>query len=392
MKMKFTRRSFLATSGLIATGTALGMTPLLKNEQEIRVGIIGTGVRGQELAASIRSIPNMKTIACCDVIPFRLKDGMSKAGPDAKSYTDYRKLLEDKSVNAVIISTPFSMHGQMALDAIDAGKHVFCEKTMVKGIDDIQKVVKKANSNKLIFQTGHQYHSSRLYVKVVEMIKEGVIGDVSAFECQWNRNTTWRRIDPEPKWERLINWRMYDEYSGGLVAELNSHQIDFVNWVLDAHPQKVVGMGGIDYYKDGRETFDNTHLIFDYPNGVRAKFTCLTTNRFQNYMIKVLGKKGTIILDLDKAVLFAENDAAGYDGVDGVSSATMKIWEQGTPIDVQRLDPTLQALTDFGDAIRNQTKPLSDVKSGAITSICVEMGNQAMKNERIEYWQEKYNI
>ena len=390
--MKFTRRSFLATSGLIATGTALGMTPSLKNEQEIRVGIIGTGVRGQELASSIRNISNMKTIACCDVIPFRLKDGISKAGPDAKSYTDYRKLLEDKSVNAVIISTPFSMHGQMALDAIDAGKHVFCEKTMVKGIDDIQKVVKKANSNKLIFQTGHQYHSSRLYVKVVEMIKEGVIGDVSAFECQWNRNTTWRRIVPEPKWERLINWRMYDEYSGGLVAELNSHQIDFVNWVLDAHPQKVVGMGGIDYYKDGRETFDNTHLIFDYPSGVRAKFTCLTTNRFQNYMIKVLGKKGTIILDLDKAVLFAENDAAGYDGVDGVSSATMKIWEQGTPIDVQRLDPTLQALTDFGDAIRNQTKPLSDVKSGAITSICVEMGNQAMKNERIEYWQEKYNI
>jgi predicted dehydrogenase len=201
------------------------------------------------------------------------------------------------------------MHAQIEIDAINAGKHIYGEKTLAKGYDAIKQLIhKKFDRQDLIFQTGHQYHSSRLYANVVEMIKNGKIGKIAAFECQWNRNGNWRREVPSPELERLINWRMYREYSGGLTAELCSHQIDFVNWVLDETPKQVVGVGGIDYWKDGRETFDNIHLIYSYPSGIKATFSCLTSNAMNDYQIKVMGDKGTIILDYTKAWFFPEGN------------------------------------------------------------------------------------
>ncbi len=178
---------------------------------------------------------------------------------------------------------------------------------MAKGIREIQAVITKASSVDMVFQTGHQYHSSPLYNKARSIIQSGYLGEITAFECQWNRNGDWRRPVPDPKWERLINWRMYKEYSGGLVAELCSHQIDFINWVLDDAPGKITGFGGIDHWQDGRETYDNVHLLFQYPNGVDASFTCTTTNGFEDYKVKILGNKGTMILDYTSGVIFSES-------------------------------------------------------------------------------------
>jgi len=187
--------------------------------------------------------------------------------------------------------------------------------------------------------------------------------------------------------ERAVNWRMYREYSGGLVAELCSHQIDFVNWVLGEVPDKVMGVGGIDYWKDGRETFDNVHLIYSYPNGVKASFTCLTSNALDDYKIKVMGDKGTIILDYQKAWFYPEGNYEREIGnVDGVSGAT-KTWEQGKgiPIDIHHADPSKQALIDFRDSIRNNKAPISNVITGANTAMCVQMGLDAMcQNEIIQ--------
>jgi len=180
---------------------------------------------------------------------------------------------------------------------------------------------------------------------------------------------------------------MYREYSGGLVAELCSHQIDFVNWVLGEVPDKVMGVGGIDYWKDGRETYDNVHLIYSYPNGVKASFTCLTSNALDDYKIKVMGDKGTIILDYQKAWFYPEGNYEREIGnVDGVSGAT-KTWEQGKgiPIDIHHADPSKQALIDFRDSIRNNKTPISNVITGANTAVCVQMGLDAMyRNEIIQ--------
>ena len=257
-----TRRNFLINSTLATTGLGLSLTGIAgkKKQASLAVGIVGTGDRGQGIASLIKSIEGMEVLAMCDVIPFRLEKAMQLASSRARSYSDYRKLLEDKRLDAIVVSTPFGMHSQMAIDALDANKHVYCEKTLSYGIEATRKLLNRTKSSDKIFQTGHQYHSSRLYRHIVELVKDGELGELSLIESQWNRNGNWRRPVPDPKWERMINWRMYREYSGGLTAELCSHQIDLSNWILGSPPQKVSGFGGIDYWKDGRETYDNVHL------------------------------------------------------------------------------------------------------------------------------------
>lgn len=316
---------------------------------------------------------------------------MKKTTGNTTAYADYRKLLADKSIDAVLIATPFSTHAKIALDALEAGKHIYCEKTMAKGYTEIKALVNKASNTQVIFQTGHQYHSSRLYTRVVELIKSGEIGRIASIECQWNRNGNWRRTVSCPEHEKAINWRMYREFSGGLLAELCSHQLDFTNWVLDSVPLKVVGDGGVDFWKDGRETFDNIHMIYTYPNGVRAKFTCLTTNSKDDYLIKVLGDKGSITIDYSKAWLYPEkrSEFKEVGDVDGVSGATVK-WdaEKGIPIETEHLDPTKQALLDFRDSIFTNATPKSDVISGAKAAICVQMGLDALYNGEVIAWKD----
>lgn len=387
------RRDFVAKTSMAIAGISVGeaCAVYLQKTDIVNIGVIGTGDRGSGLIPILNSIEGLQISGCCDVLPFRLQEGLKKANGKTKAYTDYRALLDNKDIDAVLIATPFNTHSQIAQDALDAGKHIYCEKTMAKGYSGIKTLVNKASGYKMIFQTGHQYHSSRLYTHVVDLIKNGKIGKITAVECQWNRNGNWRRPVPNSKDERAINWRMYKEFSGGLLAELCSHQLDFVNWMLDDVPLKVVGDGGIDYWKDGRETYDNVHMIYTYPNGVRAKFTCLTSNSKDDYLIKVLGDKGTITIDYAKAWFYPEerNVAKEVGVVDGVAGATIQ-WNQqrGIPIEVAHLDPSKQALIDFRDNVVNNSIPKSNVISGAKAAICVQMGLDALYKGEIVHWKD----
>ena len=224
---------------------------------------------------------------------------------------------------------------------------------------------------------------------LVDLIRDGKVGNITTFECQWNRNGNWSRPVPEPQYEKDINWRMYREFSGGLTAELGSHQIDFVNWVLNETPNQVMGVGGVDYWKDGRETYDNVHLIYSYPSGVKANFTYLTNNAKDGYLIKVIGDKGTIIIDMKNAWFYPEEKKSNkvYKDVDGVSGATVQ-WgkEDGYHLNVEHLNPTKQALLDFREAILNNKQPKSDIITGAKAAICVQMSLDAMYNNEIVKW------
>ena len=389
------RREFLTKGGLVSAGI-IASTPVLQamskkmgKNDTIHIGVIGTGDRGGGLIPILNEIEGINVSAVCDVLPFRLEKGLSRTQNKAKAYTHYKELLNNKDIDAVLIATPFNTHTAIAIDAIDAGKHVYCEKTMAKGLIGIDDLVQTASDATTIFQTGHQYHSSRLYKHVVELIKKDELGQITSFECQWNRNENWRRPVPDPSLERAINWRMYREYSGGMAAELCSHQIDFVNWVLDENPKKIMGTGGIDYWKDGRETFDNIHLLFEYPSGVKAKFTCLTNNALGDYQIKIHGSKGTILLDYVKAWIYYEK---GYEkklaDVDGVSGATVNTHLQGkgVPIQVSHTDPSQQALIDFRDSIVDNKEPISNMYTGANTAVAVQLSLDAMYKEEIQYW------
>ncbi len=391
--MRDSRRKFFKTGAALIGGSVLGVRylnamPIHFGKEIVNVGVIGTGDRGSGLIRLMNQIEGLEVVACSDLIPFRLEDAIMLT-KSAKAYPDYNNLLADKKVDAVIVSTPFSTHDEIAIAALKAGKHVYCEKTMTKGIAEIQSVIDAVNASGKVFQTGHQYHSSPLYNKAREIIRSGYIGDVTAYECQWNRNGSWRRPVPDPKWERMINWRMYREYSGGLVAELMSHQIDFINWVTDSHPEQITGFGGIDHWKDGRETFDNVHLLFKYPSGLDASFECTTTNGYQDYQIKVLGSKGTIILDYTKGTIFSEAKGIKEKGlVDGVSGATMQAWQkgEGASIDAPGNDPTLDALKQFYESIANGAPVISNLQTGALTAKCVQVSLDALYQNQVKNW------
>ena len=387
----FIKRASVGSVGILTMNSVFGSISkrISSTNSSLNIGVIGTGQRGVGLTSIINKIEGINVIAASDVIPFRLEKGVAMSNVKAKGYQNYKALLDNKNVDAVIVATPFSSHTKIAIDALDAGKHVYCEKTLAKGYEGIQQLVHKTRRSNTIFQTGHQYHSSRLYTHVVDLIKQGKVGNIVAFDCQWNRHGNWRRKVPNPSLEKAINWRMYKEFSGGLTAELCSHQIDFVNWVLNETPQQVMGVGGVDYWKDGRETYDNVHLTYTYASGVKAKFSCLTSNAKDGYQIKVLGDKGTLIITNKDAWFYpeAKNSKKIMGEVDGVSGATAR-WdkEKGYNINIEHLDPSKQALLDFKSAIFNNKVPLSNITTGAKTAVCVQMALDAMYNTKIVKW------
>ncbi|WP_288955560.1 Gfo/Idh/MocA family oxidoreductase [uncultured Polaribacter sp.] len=388
-RRNFIKKAGIAGAGILSSSSLFGEISKVNNSNSIvNIGIIGSGSKGTGLTSVINNTDGINVIAASDVLPFRLQKCIQKANTKVKGYQDYRALLDNKDIDAVIVATPFNSHAKVAIDALDAGKHVYCEKTLTKGYDGIQQLINKTKVSNTVFQTGHQYHSSRLYTHVVDLIRQGKVGNIIAFDCQWNRHGNWRRKVPKPNLEKAINWRMYREFSGGLTAELCSHQIDFVNWVLGETPEQVMGVGGIDYWKDGRETYDNVHLTYSYANGVKAKFSCVTSNAKDGYQIKVLGDKGTIIIDTKNAWFYPEGKKNKVMGeVDGVSSATAK-WDEakGYNINIEHLEPSKQALLDFKNAIIDNKTPLSNITSGAKTAVCVQMALDAMYDNKIVKW------
>ncbi len=407
MKPTLSRRKFILTnttalSGLAAfgyTGVSSVFQPSPVKPETVRVGLIGTGSRGTGIAQILKDLPGLELAACCDIVPEHLRQGLSLAAKGAKGYTDYQKLLNDKTLHAVIIATPLHLHYPMALDALAAGMHIYLEKTMSYDIPQALDLVKQVKATDLVFQIGHQYRYFALYHKIQEVLAKGWCGKVMHYECQYHRNDNWRRPVDDPKNEKLINWRMYREYSGGLMAELCAHQLDIVNWMNDSPPIKVSGLGGIDYWKDDRETFDNVRTVYEYPNGVKASVSSILSNAYKGYSIRVLGTDATIEIQRDQAFLYPEAKQTELGVVDGVSGATLKAWTQGEPtlIDFETQDhadrdPTAYALLDFGDCVRNNKIPFSNVDTGRDVSIAVHMGNTAMYEETYQYWKPEYSI
>lgn len=402
---ELSRRQFLTRNALALSGLALSYAGFPAAAQghfrndSIRIGVIGTGSRGTGLIKLIGGIPELQVTACCDPIPEHLKNGLKQAAKGAKAYTDYRKLLEDKNIDAVIIATPLYLHCPMAADALSAGKHVYLEKSMSYNIAEAIALEKKVRQSNLVFQVGYQYRYFGLYHKVKEVMEQNWLGKVTHFECQYNRNSNWRFPVTDPKMERAINWRMYKEYCGGPLSELCAHAIDAVHYLTNSHPLKVTAMGGVNYWKDGRDTYDNIRAIYEYPNDIKVSVTSVLSNAYNGYGIRILGDKATLEIQRDKAFIYPEvlNNKRGT--VDGVTGATIAVTTQGKGNELifekpgeKSLEPTVYALKDFAKCILTKAKPLSNAATAKDSSIAIHMGNTAAETETIQLWKPEYSI
>lgn len=395
------RRSFLKHTTLLGSGLLVGNQGFanLVADEIINVAMIGCGDRGKGVLSVIKSMPaKYKIKAYCDLLDFRLKETEKYVPADAKALKDYHKVLDDKTIDAVFIATPLSEHFRIAKDAVLAGKHVYVEKTMTYNIAqalELKKLVKQYPNQ--VFQVGYQYRYSPLYFKVKDMIQSGYLGKVSQIDCRWDRNGNWRRAVPDPALERKINWRMYKEYSGGLAAELLSHQIDFINWAFETQPDEIMGSGGIDVFKDGRETYDNIQAILRYnEKGMIGNFGATCGNAHDGYLFKIKGTKGSVSLLTNTGLFYPEESAKKELGiVDGVTGATKIVVNKdgGIPIlDKATIDGTNYALDEFYKSITTKKEPVSNINTGTQAAICVAMCNEAIYSGNKQVWKTEYSV
>lgn len=396
----FSRRKFITAGGILLSGAAMGLPSLARAiapSDKVRIGLIGSGSRGTGLAALLKQIPEVELAACCDPIPSHLAEGMKHAAPKAASYNNYKALLENKAIDAVIIATPLFTHYEIAVAALDAGKHVYLEKSMTYDIPQSLALVKKVKEKKLVFQVGFQYRYYDLYKRVKQAIDEQWLGTITGFECQYHQNSNWRRPNNDPAMERAINWRMYREYCGGPLSELCAHQIDMVHYILGTHPISVVGTGSINFWKDGRDTYDTIRTVYEYPGGVQSSVSSMLSNAYRDYNIRILGTRATIDIARNKALIYPEPRTIKRETVDGVTNATVKAPVAGEELVYRKPgepnpEPTIFSLTDFAACIRNGKKPASNEDTAHMASVAIIMGNTAADTHTQQVWKPEYNI
>lgn len=437
------RRDFVKAAGA-ATAAAAALSshgPFVRRGkaagEKIKYGWVGPGSRGYRLLE--RHMVNIdigECVAVCDIYEPNLKQAVELFGGKPTPYTDYRKLIEDPEVEAVFVTVPLWVHYPVTKAALEAGKHVFCEKSLVFTPAEVHglRAVHEANPN-LVIQVGLQRRYSLFYQAAKKLIDDGAIGKITHIQAQWHRNKSWRR-NATPEMDEQINWRLYRKYSGGLCAELMSHQVDVADWFIGAYPKSVMGVGGIDYWKDGRDIYDNIQLVFEYPGGEKLQYSSIMTNRhLEGRRVPgdgcreiIMGTDGAIELTLipygegmwfrdpmpekmgDQAEASGEAWKAGatvgsdtaeqgdgfpiIPGIRDLSSgdvgfiekemeyAKRWLYQKGIMSPEDDKDPEYRELESFLMDVRDGGRPRSDIEVGLQDSVAVMLANLSMDEER----------
>ena len=209
----------------------------------VKYGVIGLGARGREVLKDLALLPNAPVVAICDHYPSSLRRAGDNDAPKAERFDDYQKLLASKEVQAVVIATPTPDHREMALAALQAGKHVYCEAPLANSIEDAKAIAGAArDSVKLVFQAGLQERSHPQRQFLLPFIRAGASGETVMARAQSHRNNSWVSASSNPEHEKALNWRLHQKTSAGLMGEIGIHQIDAVSWFLKSTPHRHHGL------------------------------------------------------------------------------------------------------------------------------------------------------
>lgn len=351
------RRGFLKklilSSGAIVAGNYLHAadTPTRKiigiardqvfdaNDQ-INVALIGAGGMGGADLDTALMVPGVKVVAVCDLYTTRLTDAKTRWGSGIFTTKDYKEILNRKEVDAVIIATPDHWHQQISIDAMNAGKHVYCEKPMVHSVEEGPAVIAAQNKTGMVFEVGSQGVSSLGNEKAKQLLKEGAIGELNYAEGFWARrnpvsvwqypipadaslktvdwdayirNTTKRTFDPM----RFFRWRNYNDYGTGMAGDLYVHLFSSLHFITDSlGPDRVYSTGGLRFWNDGREAPDVQLGAFDYPKtAVHPAFNLSLRCNFVDgtsgtTYLKLVGSEGSMDVTWDDVTLKKNNMSA----------------------------------------------------------------------------------
>jgi predicted dehydrogenase len=443
------RRDFVKAAGVAAAAARLEGAPAIQTVKAannvVQYGVIGTGGRGQYLLRHLNTLDGCRCVAVCDIYQPNMEAAIKISRDKPKGYLDYRELLARTDVDAVIIAVPLYLHFPITRDALLAGKHVFCEKSLVFKPEEIHALRALAKEHpKQVLQVGLQRRYSKFYQTAKQMIEKGLLGKVTHIYAQWHRNPGWRmRKAPDPKRQREWNWRLFREFSGGLTAELGSHQIDVATWMFGTEPEFVVGVGGLDFIKDGRDVYDNIQLIFTYPGGRKLMYSAISTNKhlplFQGTRTEfgemIMGTEGTIEISVgtdeepaiglwyyepgpptvEKAagvkekpviagatlastgrgqvglpLLFERDQITGKESFLARELKYARLWlyKRGIMVPEEDRNPVDVEMDEFFQCCRTGARPKADLEVGLADSTAVILANLAMDEGRRVYFHE----
>ncbi len=318
--LKNTRRNFLKQAAL---GTAAFMTyptaRVLGANERIRLAMIGVGLRGQELLKQTLTLPNAQVVAVADVYTRRF-DEARKISPGLQTVNDYRRILDMKDIDGVLVATPLHIHARHFLDTLAAGKDLYSEKTMTWSIAEAEQCLQASKKSDRVVQIGLQHESEGPLTDARKWIADGMVGKVTQVESWMSRNSPhgkgqWVRAVPDDctaqnvDWKaflngrpdapfdpfKFLNWRLYWMFSGGNITENMIHQVGWIMSALDLPlPTAAYMSGGVFSEKDGRQVPDTIAVTIDFPNDMVVTFQSTFSNRRYGLGQRILGSDGTI--------------------------------------------------------------------------------------------------
>ena len=275
----------------------------------LNCAIIGCGQQGRDILTNLSRIPKANISAICDTYnPYMNRAG--RQAPKAAKVAEYKQLLDDKNINAVIVATPTHQHKDIVIQALQAGKHVYCEAPLAHTIDDARAIAKAARSSKkAYFQAGLQQRSDPEIVHILNFVRAGAAGTAFLARSQYHKKNSWRRSSPDADFEKALNWRLSKETSVGLVGEIGIHNIDAAGWFLNSRPTAVTGFGSTILWNDGRDVPDTTQSVIDYQRGARMLYDATLANSFDADYDMYYGTNATVMLRDRRGWMFKEVDS-----------------------------------------------------------------------------------
>ncbi len=386
---------------------------------KVVTGHIGTGSRGYYLMERLyKGSPELAQVAAvCDTYSgnlARAKDRVQTMGGNTpKTYVDYRELLADPAVEAVVIATPEHLHHVMTIAALKAGKHVYIEKPLAHTIEEGAEIVKVAQASGKTVQVGTQNRSNTLYIQAKEMVEKGMIGDIHYVRAFWYRNslpdnpawrynipkdadesnTDWARfLGPAPKRAfhkgRYYQWRLYWDYSGGISTDLLVHQTDIANFVCGKKtPLSCMASGGVYRWSDAaddREVPDTFSALYEYPGKFHINYSCYFGNVQFGYGEQFMGNEGTIEVLNRQVLSFWPEKFGGRAPAHVAARQEMRVEKTGN--DNLAVESHVR---NFLEAIQGKAKLVAPVEVGQEAAVSGHMATLSFRNNKKVLWDER---
>ena len=385
----------------MAAGMAAASVARVRGANDrVRLGIIGTGGRGSYLMTEANKCANIQWVALCDAWDARRDEAARIAGGDVEKYGDYRRLLDRKDIDAVIVATWDNLHAQITVEACRAGKDVYVEKPMTSLPAQGAEVVRAVRETKRVVQTGVQQRSTPHFLEAKQrFIDSGLIGRVHMVRTIWNANGGY--LTPVPAgmeskpagldWDACLGWlpkipwdpkryfnrfAYWDLSSGGQTGGLLVHMIDVVYWFLNIRkPASAVALGGIYQYDDGRDTPDNINVILDYPENLNVTFEATITDMIpkENEDIVFMGTGGRLSIFRRRYHFIPA----------GSKSPADEITVKGGPD---------QHMQNWVDCVRSRKEPNANVVDGHYGAMACHIANIAYREKARIHWKPEWDV